>query len=235
MNPKILSLLPKKVDTRIVRRVDLLKQAGFVVQATGFDRPHRGGRLPDCPVESLGYIRDGHHAARIPKLLLAVRKVRLAIRRNEIVYAFNSDLALLALIAGVGLKRPVVLEVADLNRIQVAGGLVGHVVRAMEKLTSKRCRLLVLPTAGYYPYYRDWLQTDTPGIVMENKLGASFAASIRAVVPPEPSGHPRYYDACLFQKPLIVRARCSDADEVRPCPSGLTGLEEGGMIWRSPA
>ena len=313
MSSKILCILPTMTDTRIARRIDMLNRGGFAVEAVAFARHQLAGRRPDCPVQRLGRIPHRRYVARIGKLLAAAHKVRRAIRRNEIVYAFNSDLAFLATISSMGLNRPLVLEVADIKDVQVAGGWSGRAVRALEKLAVDRCSLLVLTTGGYRSYYQRWLGAKTPSIVIENKLDPAFAKSIPGLDPPPPTdrrlrigwfgrlrdewtmrvieelirlaphkfsavlaGTPspfladfsarvgnspnvdyrggysypadlpalynsvdlvmacyppeiphgwsqsnRYYEACLFRKPLIVRAGCSDADGVRRHNIGL--------------
>ena len=314
MSIKILCILPTLTDTRIARRIDMLNRGGFAVEAVAFERRQRSGRRPDCPIQRLGPIPPRRYAARIGKLLAAVPTVRRAIRRNDVVYAFNSDLAFLAAIAGAGLNRPLVLEVADIKEVQVASDWSGRTVRVLEKLAVDRCNLLVLTTSGYLPYYRRWLGAKTPSMVIENKLDPEFVKSIR-IDPPDPAamdrplrigwfgrlrdewtmrvleeltkagphqytavlaGTPspflegfsarvdnspnieyrggysypedlpalyhsvdlvmacyppeiphgwsqssRYYEACLFRKPLIVRAGCADADGVRKHDIGL--------------
>lgn len=185
MGASVLCLLPRMDDTRIARRVAMLREAGCAVEAAAFSRDDRAGagQAPECPVTPLGRIRRGRYAARIPRLLGAARAVRAMIRRHDAVYAFGPDLAILALLAGAGMKRPVILEVADVMRIQVADGWAGRAVRGAERLAAERCALLVLTTAGYLPYYRDWLGVTTPDLIIENKVDAAFAASARNAVP----------------------------------------------------
>lgn len=314
MSIKVLCILPTLTDTRIARRIDMLNRGGFAVEAVAFERHQRSGRRPDCPIERLGRIPHRKYAARIGKLLAAAPTVRRAIGRNDIVYAFNPDLACLAAISGLGLNRPLVLEVADIKEVQVAGSWSGRAVRALEKLAVDRCSLLVLTTSGYLPYYLYWLDAEIPCLVIENKLDPEFVESIPELDPPDPAvdrplrigwfgrlrdewtlrvleeltrlephqytavlaGTPspflegfsarvdssphieyrggysypddlpalynsvdlvmacyppeiphgwsqssRYYEACLFRKPLIVRAGCADANGVRKHGIGL--------------
>ena len=314
MSIKVLCILPTLTDTRIARRIDMLNRGGFAVEAVAFERHQRSGRRPDCPIKRLGRIPHRKYAARIGKLLAAAPTVRRAIGRNDIVYAFNPDLACLAAISGLGLNRPLVLEVADIKEVQVAGSWSGRAVRALEKLAVDRCSLLVLTTSGYLPYYLYWLDAEIPCLVIENKLDPEFVESIPELDPPDPAvdrplrigwfgrlrdewtlrvleeltrlephqytavlaGTPspflegfsarvdssphieyrggysypadlptlynsvdlvmacyppeiphgwsqssRYYEACLFRKPLIVRAGCADANGVRKHGIGL--------------
>ena len=317
---KILCLLPSMVDTRVARRVDMLKRGGFEVEAAAFERHQRTGRAPDCPIERLGRIPPRRYWSRIPRLLRAAGPVREAIRRNDLVFAFSPDLAGLGLVAGAGLNRPMALEVADIYGVQVAPGWPGRAVRWLERRAVRHCRLLSLTSEGYRAYYRDWLGADAPIIIMENKLDPEFVRSVNGAAnhspddavpaaggplrigwfgrlrdewtlqvldeltraaparfaavlsgtvspyvknfdrrvadnpglvyrgpfdrypdslpelyggvdlvmncyPPEiPSGwaqHNRYYEACLFGRPLIARAGCYDAAEVRRRDVGM--------------
>lgn len=170
-------------DARISRRVDMLKQAGFKVEAIAFARSLDSGKAPDCPTTPLGRVRHGAYAARMAKLLLAVGKARRAVRRSDLLYAFNTEMALLALLAKRGLGKPLVQETADILNIQVAGPW-GAAVRAVDRRIAERCSLLVLTSAGYASYYRRWLGVKTPTQVVENKLSAAFAAQVREANPP---------------------------------------------------
>ena len=175
---KILCLLPSMVDTRVARRIDMLKRGGFTVEAAAFERHQRTGRAPDCPIERLGRIPPRRYWSRIPRLLRAAPQVREAIRRNDLVFAFSPDLAGLALVAGAGLKRPMALEVADIYGVQVAPGWPGRAVRWLERRAVRHCRLLSLTSEGYRAYYRDWLGAEAPIIIMENKLDPEFVRSV---------------------------------------------------------
>ena len=189
MSLKVLCLLPSLTDTRIARRVDMLNRGGFEVTAAAFERDQFSGRLPDCPVQRLGRIPPRRYALRMGKLLAAAPRIIAAIRRSDIVYAFNPDLALLATIAGAGLNRPLVVEVADIAEKQTARGWSGRVVRALEKWILARTRLLVLATNNYRSYYRDWLGVEPPIIVIENKLDPELVQSLPGIDPPGPAAY----------------------------------------------
>ncbi len=318
MTIRMLCILPISTDARIAKRIDMLRRVGLQVEALGFERKHYLGSRPNCPFAKLGNISNGRYAARIGKLMSAIPKTRGAMQRNDVIYAFSADMALLSLISGAGLRMPVIVEMADIREIQVAGGLIGCVVRGIDKLTTRACRLLVLTTDSYLSYYRNWLEIETPSVIIENKVDGWFSAAVRAkrayplsgrplvdrplrigwfgylrdewslrvlhlltrstdqfsailagsqsepcrrlidelgempnseilgpydhpadlsalygrvdmamaCYPPEaPHGWSRsnrYYDACLFQRPIIVRGGCGDADRVRQLDIGLT-------------
>ncbi len=190
---KVLLLLPTMVASRIARRVRMLERVGFEVEAMGFERHQGFGRLPDCPVSSLGWLPPRRYFSRVPRLLLRAGRVRDAIRRNDLVYAFGLDMGFLAMIAGAGRDRPMALEIADIHRKQVGKGPMGWMVRTLEKRILGRCRLLVLTTEGYRPYYREWLGSDVAIMVIENKPALEFVESLSdggAPVPPAGEGAP---------------------------------------------
>ena len=183
---KVLCLLPAMSDARIARRIDMLKRAGFEVRAAGFERHHAFGRQPDCPLVRLGKLPPKRYLSRLARLLWAAPRVRAAMQESDIVYAFNPDLALLAVVAGAGRNRPLALDVADIKAVQVAKGWLGGAVRAVEKRAVRGCRLLTLTTEGYRGYYRDWLGSDVRIVVLENKLDPEFVQSTLAHPPAAP-------------------------------------------------
>lgn len=335
MAARVLCIAPILTAPRIAKRVAMLQDASFDVRMAGFERPQYLGRRPDCPTLSLGEMPDGRYASRALRIARAAPKARGAIRESDLVYAFNSDSALLALIAGAGLRRPLVMETSDLMPPQVEGGLRGGAARTLDRRIARACKLLTLTSHGYAAYFRDWLRAETPRLVIENKAEAWFAESVRARpsrpddgapfagrplrigwfgalrddwsfrvldaltrAAPErfsallagtpigldrfaeraaanpniayrgPYDHPhglpalyddidlvmacrspeppdglsqtnRYYDACLFRKPLIVRAGSVDGENVRRLDIGLTlmssGVEEAAEEIRGAA
>lgn len=321
MRKKILCVLPTVTDPRAALRIQMLEQAGFQVEAVAFETRYYPGKTLDCPVQSLGRLRFSRYYFRIPEIMAHAPRIRAAIRRNDIVYIFHFDMFMAALPAAAGLGKTVVLEVHDINPHQVARGLKGWLVRFIDRFATKASQLLVLTSDGFYAYYRDCLNARIPSLVIENKVGASFAAAVQKEGIPTLAGKPldsrplrigyfgflrdewsmrlleklaasapdrfeifiagvphhsmmskddflqrvsqnpnlhyqgpyrhpddlpglyasvdavlncippyppyswsqmnRYYDACLFQKPLIVRAGTKDADEVARRQIGL--------------
>ena len=168
---KILSVLPLLGHPRHSKRIAMLQKAGFMVEAIAFERNYHTSRMPNCPVERLSKISHGLYLQRILKLISALPAIRRAIKRNDLIYAFGPDMAMAALIAGWGLRRPVILEVGDIQRIQVKCGLMGYLTRLMDRYAVNSCKLLVATAPGFIRgYYREWLHTITPALVLENKL-----------------------------------------------------------------
>ena len=177
---RILCLLPSLADAHNAVRVSMLQRSGFAVEALGFERYGPAARMLDCRAESLGRVEHRRYLRRGLRLLRCLSRVRDAMQRNHLVYAFGADLPLLALAAGVGLKVPVVAELADIRDLQVAASLRGRLFRALDKQATDACALLIVTSTHYLAYYRGWLRTATPAIVVENKVEPAFAATVTA-------------------------------------------------------
>ena len=95
--------------------------------------------------------------------MASIPSVRRAIKSNDLVYAFGPDMALLCHVSGIGLGRPIILEIGDIREIQTAGGIAGRLMRVVDKYLSNSCHLLVATAHGYIDYYyRQWIKTTTP-------------------------------------------------------------------------
>ncbi len=198
MKTKVLCLLPHLSDSRIAQRIKMLQQAGFQVEAVAFENRHYPGPLPDCPVESLGRFSFRSYYLRVPSILTRLRRIRAAIRRNDIIYCFYLEMGLAALMSGAGLGKPLFLEVHDIKRHQLARGPKGRLVRLADKVINRACSLLTLTSAGYYAYYRDWLKLEPATVVIENKVDQSLGAAILAKGAPDSTGAP------LEDRPLRI-------------------------------
>lgn len=197
---KILSVLPLLGHPRDSKRITMLKHAGFSVEAAAFERDYHTGRMPDCPVESLGTIAHGHYLQRTLKMVSALPAMRRAMKRNDIVYASGADMAFMAFVAGLGLGKPVVVEIGDIREVQVASGLKGRLVRMVDKHFVNSCSLLVATTPAFVDvYYRQWLKASVPAMVIENKLESDFVEETASKgIPQSARGKP------LIDRPLRI-------------------------------
>lgn len=196
---KILSALPVLGQPRDAKRISMLQSAGFLVEVIAFHREHHKGRIPDCPIIPLGKISNGHYFRRIVLMVLAIPLMRRAIKRNHLIYASGPDMALLAIIANVGLGKPVVLEVGDIRKVQVSTGVIGKLVRVMDRFVVNASQLLVVTAPRFVDdYYRKWLNTQTPAIVLENKLETSISNDDQVKVSKLIKGTP------LLDRPIYI-------------------------------
>ncbi|MBL4597200.1 MAG: hypothetical protein JKX99_11555 [Robiginitomaculum sp.] len=172
-NIKILCALQIIGDSRNSKRIAMLQDAGFKVEAIAFERKFHKGRQPSCRVQTIGKIKHGHYLSRAMKMLAAMPAIRRAIKSNDMIYASGADMALICLLSGLGLGRPIALETADIRELQTAKGITGRIVRAVDKWLANSCSLLVVTAPGFIDgYYRQWLKVKTPALIIENKLEA---------------------------------------------------------------
>lgn len=181
---RVVSLLPVLGHPRDSKRIAMLKRAGASVRVVAFERDYHTGRLPDAPVTSLGKIPHGRYLSRAVRLLRALPVIRGAMRECDAAYASGPDMALAAIVAGAGLRRPVVLEVGDLRRVQVAAGPAGWLMRTFDRFIANRSTLLVCTARGFAEgYYRDRLGSRIPVIYAENKLDFDACEALARIVP----------------------------------------------------
>lgn len=172
----------------------MLQRAGFAVEAIGFDREGRPGGGLACPATSLGALPRGRYARRLLLLARALPRLRRAMRRADLLYAFGPDLAGLALLAAVRLRGrplvPVAIEAPDIRPRQTGAGPVSRILRFSERALTARCRLVVLTAADYRIYYREWLRVETPSLLVENKVAPDAADAFDPSSSARPPGTP---------------------------------------------
>ncbi len=82
------------------KRISMLQEAGFEVEAIAFERDFHKGRQPSCPVRTVGRIEHGRYIQRAAKMLAALPTIRRAIRSHDMIYASGADMALTDVAAG---------------------------------------------------------------------------------------------------------------------------------------
>ncbi|RYE49439.1 MAG: hypothetical protein EOP24_03145 [Hyphomicrobiales bacterium] len=175
-SPRILSLLPVLGHPRDSKRVAMLRKEGFEVEVAAFTRPYHRGRMPEGNVTVLGSLEHGRYLRRAIKMIGAIPALRQKIKNADVVYASGPDLGLFAHVAGLFVGRPVIVEIGDIRKIQVARGFVGLIARTLDRVSTGRAALLVSTAEGFVrDYYRRWLGVQTRAIVIENKLEPGLA------------------------------------------------------------
>lgn len=153
----------------------MLIQGGGDVNVFAFERDYFVGREPNCSVSRLGSIARGRYVSRLAPLLSALPRIRAALTHIDYIYAFGPDMALIAHIASIGKRIPVIMEIGDIRRAQTIGGFKGHFIRFVDRWIANRCRLLVLTSDKFLSeYYKKRLGVLTKGIIIENKLERSL-------------------------------------------------------------
>lgn len=152
----------------------MLQQAGFDVKVVAFERDYHSGRMPTCPVTSLGKISHGRYLQRAFRMFGALPRLRRVLRSGQVAYASGQDMALFAIIAGIGLGVPVILEVGDIRHAQVARGWRGWIARTLDRWIVRSSSLLVVTARGFAEgHYEGRLGCRTPWLLLENKLDES--------------------------------------------------------------
>lgn len=170
-NVRVLFTLSVVGHPRDSKRIAMLQKEGFKVEAMAFRRRFHPGRPPTCPVTVVAEIEHGRYLRRAFQMLRAIPAFRRAIRRHDTVYASGLDMALLCLVAGLGLRRPVAVEIGDIREVQTAAGVKGWMVRKIDRAIADSCSLLVATAPDFVDvYYRQWIGSQTLALVVENKL-----------------------------------------------------------------
>ncbi len=156
----------------------------------GFQREVNQGTTPNHNITYLGIIKPANYLKRVLTLIWSIRKVRSALQRNQLVYVFNTDLALMMIFASLGLRRPIAMEVTDIQPIQTRPGLIGKIVRQIEKFALSQLDLLVLMSTGYRDYYQRWLKSNIPELLVEERIEPSLASVYAQHKPVVRSGMP---------------------------------------------
>ena len=174
--PRVLCLPRAATHPLVNRRIAMIRDGGFQIEVMGFQREVNQGMTSTRNITHLGIIKPGIYLNRVLTLIWSIRKVRSALRRNQLVYVFHADLALIAVLASLGLRRPIAMEVVDINPIQTRPELIGKIVRQIEKFVLSQLDLLVLTSAEYRDYYRRWLKSNVPDLVIEERIESSTAS-----------------------------------------------------------
>lgn len=168
---RILVLLQVIGHPRDSKRIAMLQDAGFEVVALAFERDYHNGRMPDCPVESLGKLENRQYFKRLFKFLAVIPRIRRKAADFDLIYALGQDVAEMSQLATLGMKQKVVMEVGDIVRLQLLPGCVGRIIRYMERIFARHYGLIVVISTGFLvDYYRGCLGVSTPALVLENKL-----------------------------------------------------------------
>ena len=112
------------------------------------------------------------------KMLLAIPKLRKKIRSADIVYAMSPDLTALAMLAGLGLQKRYVMDMADIRRVQVSKNPIGFAWRLIDRWVIKRVHLLVVTARGFVTdYYEKYLRCEVRNFfVLENKVDYAISS-----------------------------------------------------------
>lgn len=143
-----------------IRRIDSLRRAGHDVVSFGFRRGNMNdGYAPAWPHVDLGKTENArllHRLGAMGKGLWAAWKARSQLGNRDLWIARNLDLLAVAwalrLIVGKR-SRPLVYECLDIHGLMTRAGLVGAVMRWMERRLLGAVSLLILSSPGFERNY----------------------------------------------------------------------------------
>ncbi len=164
-------------DARVRKRIAAFQDQGREVVGFTF---HRVRDKVDAPPAweniHLGTTYNRRYFQRVLALAGSVGVIwrnREKLAACPILYAVNTDNALLAILGGwlSGRRIPLVLELADIQPVMLGRGLAGRVLRAVERAVLKRASLLVTTSPGFVREYFQPLQGYRGEVfLLENKV-----------------------------------------------------------------
>lgn len=191
--PVVVLFAQDRMDARVVKRIHALRDSGWHVLGFTFLRVQdRPATVPDWENVHLGRTWSRRYVQRglaVLRGLGIVWRHRRRIGEAQCLYAVNADNALLALWAWLVApgRRPLVLEIADIQPAMTGQGLKGKVLRAVEKFVLRRTALLVTTSPGFV---RNWFQAVQRHageiFLLENKVYPS--AALLEARPAQPRG-----------------------------------------------
>ena len=159
------------------KRIKMLIDAGFVVEAVGFSRNSHIGRNPDCKVDVIGKISDGNYFRRIVVLLASLNKLQRRVCKSQIIYVSGFDMLFLIFMVKklYKLSFSLIYEIGDIRDIQTKSSILGRFTRWLDRLLIRQVDLVVATSIGYIKgYYNDWLGENPKYHIIENKLEFKF-------------------------------------------------------------
>lgn len=177
---KILMVLPEIDDAHVLKRVTLYRRCSFSVTCAAFDRGR--GKIRDSILKqgatwtNLGKLRDRAYVLRIASMIRAVFVLwRIDFGKFDVIVARNLDNLVIAW-ATLFLRRaakPIVYEVADLRPVITRSGILGVVMRKVERTLLERIDLLIVTSPGFIRGYFQPIQKYAgPVLVLENKMAS---------------------------------------------------------------
>ncbi|MEM8501316.1 MAG: glycosyltransferase [Pseudomonadota bacterium] len=165
---------PVASDALIFRRIDSLADLGVKPVVLYFQRDYYKGRESTHETQKLGELAHSSVFGRITTYLRAWSAIRKHVQSSDIVYAFSSDLTLLALLARAfsGSRPKLVCEVQDIHSLLVGSGPLAWAFRQLDNFIVNQSDLLVVTSeeyiSGYYAQHLDIGKLNH--FVQENKV-----------------------------------------------------------------
>lgn len=185
MNPRtddrIAFFAHERGDARVAKRIAALGAHGWATLGFTF---HRDRGKPDVPPAweniDLGTTRNREYLRRLLVFagsVFTLWKARDPLGKCRVIYAINTDNALLALIGRffAGSSAPLVLELADIQPAMIGNSAISRIFRFVERAVLSRCHLLVTTSPGFIKhYFKPFQNYDGSVFLLENKIYPSI-------------------------------------------------------------
>ncbi|MBK1882377.1 acyltransferase family protein [Luteolibacter pohnpeiensis] len=146
-------------DARVKKRIAALRDRGWQVTGYTFHRVRdKVEAEPDWNNVHLGTTYNRRYIHRLWTLansILILWRNREQYANSSVLYVVNTDNAVLALVARwlVGVRIPLVLELADIQPVMYSAGWPGKIMRRVEREVLNRSALLVTTSPGFIQHY----------------------------------------------------------------------------------
>lgn len=172
-NPLRVLFFTSAVEHRTFRKtVKMLSEVGIKAHYIGFTRYNYPCPNDGLETTILGKVQHRNYIKRFFLVFGQLPRVRRKAKKNDLVYCFSLDALILASLATVGTRIPIVYQVQDIRPILVGRKIKNRLSRLLEKLALGRVKHVVLSSRAFYESHfqvhyglsEDWIS------VIENKI-----------------------------------------------------------------
>ena len=188
---------PERTDARSIKRIEALQAQGWNVLGFTFHRAHVEKKIePTWEDVCLGVTYSRRYLQRcwaVLSSLVTLWRYRKRTAAADCLYAINADNALLALFARMvcGRRVPLALEIADIQPAMMRPGLIGIILRTVERAVLRRSALLITTSPGFVRHYFQPVQHYSgPTFMLENKVWPAPEQPATTIPGPRHPGRP---------------------------------------------
>lgn len=163
-------------DSTVHKRVRMFVDGGCHVTVIGFSRGKVPTTIHGAEAVSLGKSYDGkflHRILLVLKTVLFNRACRNHIGQADAIVARTIEMLAISVRARTHLSKPapLVYESLDIHRLLLNEGVVGQILRQLEKWLMKRCDLLLTSSPAFVrEYFEKRHISSCPVYIIENKV-----------------------------------------------------------------
>jgi len=142
------------VEHRTFRKTaKMLHRAGVLANYVGFTRHNYPHAEDGLETTQLGQIRHGNYIRRFLTVIRRLPALRREAKKNDLMYCFSLDALVLACLATVGTRVPLVYQVQDIRPILIGTKVKNRLSRLLERMALARVRHVVVSSSAYYEHH----------------------------------------------------------------------------------